>query len=198
MKLLIVVLCLMSASLCQPAFAETSVALKTGYIFYAENGKSPYEGNTIMDNELTEGGVYIRKIKDNWIYRLDIDNLKTGNTFQKQINAPYEKVDFNFMPVTLSIGKYIYKNFYCLAGAGYSFNKMIIEKYATDPFTDSIGNSFVYTVTIGYDININKWLYLFIEGRFLRGNAKIYINETLDHKEDIGNIGTYAGIGIKF
>ena len=177
--------------------AETSIALKEGYVRFSNNGKSEYEGNNIMDNTFSGGG-YLRIVKDETIYRLDIDTFETGNTFSQHIPIAYEKVDFESNPIMLSIGRYFTKGLYGIAGIGILLNDMVVEQYVPSPFDYKIDNSLGLSAIIGYDFKMNKCFYSFLEGRYLYSKADVYIQGNKNHKENLSNLGMFIGIGWRF
>ena len=174
------------------SYAETSIALKGGYTWWNESKDSPYAGNTIMDNEKS-CGAYLRYEND-WIYRLDIERLETGNTFSQSIGIAYEKVDFTITPITFQMGKR-WNRFYLLGGVAYLINDIEVEKYTPYPFNESIDNSWGFVATLGYDFMITKNLYLFLEGRYLHSKASVYVDSVEQYKENLSNLGGSVGIG---
>jgi len=194
-----------SAAFCQDA--TVSIAVKEGYSFFKDNDKSPYEGNTVMDNEWTKGGGYIRITDESAIYRLDADIISTGNTFSKEVSIAYETANFRIVPVIFSAGGYFFRgnrrigfleNLYILGGMGYSFNQIDTEQYTASPFTAEIRDSYCLSVTLGNDFNVNENVYLFGEMRYIYNKADIYINSVKSHEEDLSNLGVYGGIALRF
>lgn len=194
-KYIIVILIVMFIS--SVATAETSIALKKGYTVYDQERVSVYEGNNIYDREFTDYGGFIRYVRRPYIYRLDIDTMKTGGEFANPMPIAYEGVDIRMTPVVFSFGRYIYKGIYGLFGAGYSFNKIEIEKYAPYPFNESMDNSMVLSATLGYEQKIgNKW-FGFVEGRYSALKAKVNINGSHAFTEDLSNKTVFVGFGRK-
>lgn len=178
------------------AYAETAVAIKQGYTVYDENRESKYPGNNVFDSEFTKLGGFLRYTKDGFIYRLDIDGLKTGNTFSHHLPIPYEQVDMEFNPVIFSIGRSFW-NFYGLLGAGYSFNSAEIEGYSAYPISCDLKNSLAFTGTIGYEQPIGDW-FTFGEFRYMHSETDVIINGSKVFTEDISNKEFCVGVGYEW
>jgi len=178
----------------QICFAETSVAVKAGYVSYKESGDSEYEGNNMYDSEISYGA-FISKRSNDWVTRIDIDYNKTGNTFQNHIPYPYEQINLEQTNVMLSSGRY-FNNLYILLGTGYTFNSGTIEQYQANPFNYEIKDNYFTAITGGLEIPMDKW-FMFIEGRYMWSEFVVEFDNS-EITEDTDNLQGFVGIGRKF
>lgn len=198
MKKLIMVVLLLMVMVTIVKAEEISIGYKQGYTYYDESSPSYYEGNDVYDNEMTNWGAFIRVVEDKHIVRLDIDKLETGNTFQNSLGIAYERVDIDMMPIVLNYGQYLWKDAYGLIGIGYSINDILVEGYVPYPFHYKMFNSLIYTVTLGYDYNLNDNWYVFLEGRYMYNKARVALSTGRRFKEDLGNKTGFIGLGYRF